>query len=98
MNIDNKLDLLKQIKEVDAPPYLLTRIRQQIESSGAAQAPVKWKWAFAFAAVFILAFNISILLQTTANNKQSENITKKAGLENVISTMNLTTTNDLYHE
>ena len=98
MNIDNKLDLLKQIKEVDAPPYLLTRIRQQIQSAGAAQAPVKWKWAFAFAAIFILALNISIFLNATDNYNRSENVSKKAGLENVISTMNLTTTNELYHE
>lgn len=98
MNIDNKLDLLKQIKEVDAPPYLLTRIRQQMQNTGAAQAPIKWKWAFAFAAIFILALNISIFLKTSDNNNQSENGTKKAGLENVIKSMNLTTTNELYHE
>ena len=30
MNIDHKLDALKKIKQVEAPPFLLTRIKQQI--------------------------------------------------------------------
>lgn len=92
MNIDNKLDLLKKIKEVDAPPFLLTRIRQQIQNLGEVEAPVKWKWAFALTALVILALNVSVFFKSTGTE------TKKDGIENVISSMNLSTVNDLYHE
>lgn len=93
MSIYKKLDLLKQIKEVDAPPFLLTRIRQQINNLGATEAPVKWKWAFALTSVVILAFNISILLTSTTSAT-----TKNAGVENIVKSMNLSTQNDLYNE
>lgn len=95
MNIDNKLDLLKQIKAVDAPPFLLTRIRQQIDNLNNVEAPVKWKWAFAVSAVLISALNISILF--TSNDKTVVT-DKAAGIESVVSSMNLTNTNQLYNE
>ncbi len=95
MNIDNKLDLLKQIKEVEAPLFLLTRIKQQIENLGNVEAPVNWKWAFAVSAVLILTLNISILFKS---NDTTEVIGKSGGIENVVKSMNLTTTNQLYNE
>jgi hypothetical protein len=93
MNIDKKLDLLKQIKEVDAPPFLLTRINQQINNPGNTGASLKWKWAFALASVVILALNISILL--TASSTATK---KNVGVESVVNAMNLSTQNDLYNE
>ncbi len=93
MNIDNKLDLLKQIREVDAPPFLLTRIRQQIQNLDNEAAPVKWKWAFAFTSVAILVLNISIFFKT-ANTIE----TKTTGIKTVINSMNLASSNNIYHE
>ena len=93
MNIDSKLDLLKQIKEVDTPPFLLTRIRQQIQNLQYTEAPVKWKWAFALTSVVILALNISILLASSASTTKKNN-----GIENIVNSMNLSNTNDLYNE
>jgi hypothetical protein len=93
MNIDNKLDLLKQIKEVDAPPFLLTRIRQRINNSGNAEAPVKWKWAFALTSIVIMMLNGTIFLKSTVTSEK-----KTTGVENVINGMNLSTKNDLYNE
>ncbi len=98
MNIDNKLDALKQIKAVDAPPFLLTRIKQQIQNLGEIEAPIKWKWAFALTAVFILALNISIFFTSTDNNIQTALDEKPSGIENIVSSLNLSTTNDFYHE
>jgi hypothetical protein len=93
MNIDKKLDLLKQIKAVEAPPFLLTRIHQQINNLGDAEAPVKWKWAFALTSFVILAFNFSILRSSSSSATK-----KNAGVENIVKTMNLSTQNDLYNE
>lgn len=98
MNIDNKLDELKRIKQVDAPPFLLTRIRQQIQNLGEVEAPVKWKWAFAATSVLILALNISILIKSSRNDVGQDSAANKATIENVISSLNLSSAIDFYHE
>ena len=92
MNIDKKLDLLKQIRQVDAPPFLLTRIRQRLHTPAYAEAPVKWKWAFAVTTIIILVLNISILVKTSGNEE------KNTGIKEVFTIMQLSSTNELYHE
>jgi hypothetical protein len=93
MSIDRKIDLLKRIKVVDAPPFLLTRINQQINNFTNTEASVKMKWAFALTFIFVLALNVSILFTSaTATSK------KNAEVENIVNTMNLSTQNDLYNE
>lgn len=93
MNIDNKLNLLKQIKEVEAPPFLLTRIRQRIQNFDDVEAPVSWKWAFAITSVLILVLNISFFLNSA--NSTEENTT---GIETVVNSMHIATTNNIYNE
>jgi hypothetical protein len=93
MNIDNKLDLLKNIKKVDAPPFLLTRVKQQIQNLSNVEAPVKWKWAFAMTAVIIMMLNMTIFLNSSVTSEK-----ETTGVENVINDMNLSTKNDLYNE
>ena len=92
MNIDQKLDLLKQITQVDVPPFLLTRIRQQLNTLANTEAPVKWKWAFAVTGIVILALNVSILFKTSGNEE------KNGGIKEVFTTMQLSPANALYHE
>lgn len=98
MNIDSKLDMLKQINAVAAPPFLLTRIRQQIQSGLHLEAPVKWKWVFALTSIVILALNISILFRSAGTNDKSGKVADPVLIETVISSMNLSTDNDLYHD
>jgi hypothetical protein len=93
MNIDNKLDVLKGIKKVDAPPFLLTRVKQQIHNLSSAEAPVKWKWAFALTSIIIMMLNVTIFLKSNVTLPK-----KTSGVENVINGMNLSTKNDLYNE
>jgi hypothetical protein len=92
MNIDQKLEQLKQIQEVDAPDFLLTRIRQQIQNRNMAKAPVQWKWAFAALGIVILALNVSLLF------KPENNIDNQAEIETYINALHLTNSNNLYHE
>lgn len=93
MNIDDKLDALKRIREVDAPPFLFTRIRQRINNLDNIAAPVKWKWAFVLTSIAIIALNVSIYFKfSTATEK------KTLGIENIVSSMNLSTPTDLYNE
>ena len=72
MDIDKKLDLLKKIQSVDEPPFLLTRIRQRIQSLELSPAPRSWKWALVLAGAAIVALNLGIILKTanTAKNIQ----------------------------
>jgi hypothetical protein len=93
MNTDNKLDLLKKIKHVDAPPFLLTRVKQQIHNLNNIEAPIKWKWAFALTSAIIIMLNISIFLTPNVIAEK-----KSTGVENVVKGMNLSTKNDLYNE
>jgi hypothetical protein len=94
MNIDKKLDVLKQMKEAEAPPFLLTRIRQRIEALNSTAAPVKWKWTIAVSFILILAINLSAFFNT-GNDITAK---KNAAVQNIVSSMNLSTANDLYNE
>jgi hypothetical protein len=93
MEYNKNMDVLKQIKEVDAPPFLLTRIKQQIQNQQLAEAPLKWKWSFALAFAVVLALNISTLLG--AGNIVEK---KHPGVENIVNSLGLSATNDLYYE
>lgn len=89
MNIDQQLDKLKQIRKVDSPPFLYTRIRAGIEALGAAPAPLKWKLAFAGTAILLIALNAGMLFRPgQAANK----------IEQVANAMQLSGSNELYHD
>jgi hypothetical protein len=94
MDINKTLDLLKQIKQVDAPPFLLTRIRQQLQNLQHTEAPVKWKWAFAVSLIIILALNIS----TLSNSSGTIPVTENTEAQNIVNSLNLSTQNDFYNE
>jgi hypothetical protein len=91
MDIDKKLELLKKIQKVDAPPFMLTRIMEHIDSFTIEKAPTAWRLAFVGAAVVVLSLNVSIFLKSS--DKQNE-----SGIEGVISSMELSNTNDLYND
>lgn len=50
--------MLSQIKKVDPPPFLLTRIRAQIQNNAGLYAPPSWKWAGGFAFALLLGLNL----------------------------------------
>ena len=89
MQKDQSLDILDRIKPVEAPAFLLTRIRERINAIGSTVAPVQWKWAFAAGTLVLLLLNVGIIVK-------SGNAKKTPGLEQVLTAMHLSTTNDLY--
>ena len=91
MNIDDKLNKLKTIRQVEAPPFLYTRIRQKISSLETGRAPLRWKIAFAAVMVMVLFLNISVLMSSVAAKKTP-------GIEGVVNALQLSSSNDLYHE
>lgn len=87
-----KMDILKKVQRVETPPFLYTRILQQLHQLKEAPAPVKWRYAFAAAALLLLVLNIGILLSAKPQGRQHGNI------ENIVNSMHLSTSNELYHE
>ena len=91
MDIDKKLDLLKKIQSVDEPPFLLTRIRQRIQSPEFSPAPRSWKWALVLAGAAVVVLNLGIILKTAST-------AKKSSVEAIAVSMNLSSGNNLYDE
>lgn len=91
MDTDKNLRKLEKIRKVEAPPFLFTRIRAQIDSFAEAPAPVQWSYSFAAIAVIVLALNLGVLL--TKSSPSTDN-----GITAVVSAMQLSTSNDFYNE
>jgi len=89
MDIDKELESLKRIKKVEPPAFLLTRIMERVKTN--PQAPLTWRLAFAGAAIFIVFINVSILFSDTSS-------TDNNGVEGIVNTLELSATNNLYHE
>lgn len=61
--IDNILDQTKkQIKRVEAPDYILTRVRQEFENLKEVATP-KFIWSTVFATMLLLLLNIYVIGQ-----------------------------------
>ncbi|OMP80881.1 MULTISPECIES: hypothetical protein [unclassified Chitinophaga] len=91
MNIENKLDKLKKIRQVEAPPFLYNRILHKMEQGTEMVAPIKWRLTFALLSVLIILLNITILIRSKGQNNRSS-------MEQVASSMKLSTTNEFYDE
>jgi len=91
MNIDDRLDKLKRITPVEAPPFLYTRVQQGINALNNTAAPVRWRWAFALTGMIVLILNLAVITRSGKASKNSD-------MEQVVNTMQLSSSNDLYHE
>lgn len=91
MNIDQKLDLLKKIQKVDAPPFMLTRIRQRLDAPEPSLAPTTWKVAFGTGLLLVAALNVSLFIFRSATADTTE-------IQNIVSTMDMSNHNDFYNE
>jgi hypothetical protein len=91
MDADKNLQKLEKIRKVEAPPFLFTRIRAQIDSFAKAPAPVQWSFSFAAVAVIVLALNLGALFTNSSSSQDS-------GISTVVSGMQMSTTNEIYYE
>ncbi|MEQ1746309.1 MAG: hypothetical protein ABMA02_12850 [Saprospiraceae bacterium] len=61
MRREKKIEQLRRVQKVDAPPYLLTRVRAKIRSEAIAEhLPHSWWWAGAAAFVLLLLLNATV--------------------------------------
>lgn len=89
MSIDKKLEALKKIRPVEAPPFLFTRIEAQINAAGNAVSP-RWRWSAIAGFGVLVLINIYVVSQSLRP--------KQPGIESVVNTMALSTSNNLYDE
>ncbi len=79
--------MLETIQRVEAPPFLLTRIRQQIANRQDAAVPTRWAWAAGLSFVLILALNIYAITGSSRGTRPQANL---------VQTMDLYPHNSLY--
>lgn len=83
-------DLLKKVRRVEAPPFLLTRIEAKLDAARAARTPVSWQWAGA------VAFGLLFLLHLGA--LQSDSAPSGAAAHQIAQSLSLQTSHQLYDE
>ena len=73
MNYTPEPDLtpLDRIARVDAPPFLLTRIRQKIDQSSRTRTSLTFQWVIGITAVLFLALNTYAILKVTQKTKST---------------------------
>ena len=89
MDVETKLTVLSDIRQVDVPPFLYTRIEAKINYlNGKRIVPRKIVLSMAAAAILLFIFNLlAIRLEL-----------KKDACEEISSQFVFTEQNDLYHE
>ena len=85
----NPIDLLEQIKKVDAPPFLLTRIKQKIENAQQASFSKGLSWSLVISLCMMVLLNIAVMIKYTNSTTSMQHST-------IASAMNLLPTNSLY--
>ena len=91
MNTEDEFNWFKKIRKVDAPAFLYTRIRSQLDNLSNARPSRRWILAFAAAAVLIVTLNTAALLSVPSNFEN-------AGATELVQTMQLSTNNNIYHD
>ncbi|MCX6148282.1 MAG: hypothetical protein NTW25_13695 [Candidatus Kapabacteria bacterium] len=78
--MDRNLELLENIQKVDAPPFLLTRIKQQIENSNYSKFSSKFTLSLGLSFLVLLILNTSIILHHKNHQKDEKQIANSFGL------------------
>lgn len=90
MNIDTELEKLKNIKRIEAPPFLRTRIEQRIDSVLSRSVNPRLRFIALSGLIVIAIVNLLALSSFSSHISQGNEIQAFAGQ------MNLSSSNDLY--
>ncbi len=90
MNIEEKLNKLSKIEQVDAPPFMFTRIQQKINEFKPQEIPTYFKWSLGLTAIVIIALNVAVI--------KNQNINAQSSLDKVAAEMQLKNNNNFYDE
>lgn len=89
MKIEEKLDLLRTIQKVEAPPYLFTRIVAKIKNEPEVEVSTGKIAAIGLALFILLLVNIAII---------SNNVSRKNSQTGIAQSYGLSSTNSFYHD
>jgi len=81
------LDILSTIQKTEAPPFLYTRIMQQIEKRNRYRAKPALTWAVCASLALVFAINTIIVVSKTKKNEPG-----------LAFSLHLTSRNALYHD
>lgn len=90
--MENKLDLLQKIKRVDVPPFLYTRVLENINSNNTLKVSLFAKWSLTIAFTILVLLNAGILMKNIEKQKKS------IGIESLAKELGLNSYNNLYNE
>lgn len=65
------IELLSHIQQVDAPPFLFTRIQQKIKEEKENQLSPKWAWTLGISVLLFMTLNIALFSSHNRENKQN---------------------------
>jgi hypothetical protein len=79
--------LLSTIQKVDAPPFLLTRIKEKIKTNPEIKIGLGWVFAGSVSLILVLVVNVVVMSKSNVKNQQTTNL---------VASMNLAPDNTLY--
>lgn len=88
-------ELLSKIEKVDPPLFLETRVRAKMSASAAKTLPLSWQWSGALALFVLVAINVWAIRMSGAH---TFGYWRQHDTENIVASMHLETSNQLYHE
>lgn len=84
----NPLSPLSKIQQVDAPPFLLTRIEQAINRAQRENVSPTLAWSLGVSFLFVFTVNVTVISNQISRLHQPT----------IIETMHLSPTNTLYYD
>jgi hypothetical protein len=74
-DINKHLNKLKNINEVDVPPFLFTRVQQKIQNEYLNDATPKLKWSLLFGLALLVTLNILVGINQTSS-REDQNLSQ----------------------
>ena len=89
----NELELLQQVKRVDTPPFLRTRIDARILQASEDSLSNGWVWSFAATVALLIVVNSMVFLSGTEDSSTSD-----TGAYTITQGMGINVSNQLYND
>ncbi|MGB0984435.1 MAG: hypothetical protein ACPG19_10365 [Saprospiraceae bacterium] len=92
MRSNYNLEELREIRPIEVPSFVFTRIEAQIEKEESIEMPRQWAWGLTLACSILLVVNISFFVNSNENSvaqTESTSLLEAVGLES---------SNQLYYE
>ena len=76
-NNSDFLQLLENIKAVDAPPFLFTRIQQRIKNEIITRVPLRVAYSWAASLCFLVLINVLVVMNYQPDTPHANNLAQR---------------------